>query len=225
MYMSLTIVINSCKSYENITLPRILGSLFKNNPGFPVLVISGGHDSFRTVISHPPLTIVETDINSFEYTAFITLSENPQLLKTDWILFLHDTIGIGDTFFQRVQSLQLPTDATTVSFRFPSANIGLYHKSIFEKDKHVLKILKNKDCSQDMLNSYKSFTIVTEDAFFRMNMGRHLFFPNPSVPLWDSGTTDPFNTGTQRIKEVFPDLDCWKFKASWALKDTYTLSP
>jgi hypothetical protein len=226
----ITIIINSTKSYAPITLPPLLHTLIQYNPGFNILVIIGDCLEKRIVSQVNFLTIVETDNNSLDFTGIITLLEKPELLTTPWFLYLHDTIGIGSTFFQCLLDLNL-TDSyedetnkiTTISFQFPSANIGLYHKNVIERLKPAILQLKNTNNS--ILQELKSLSIVTEDAIFRMNMQEHSTFPTKSIPNSENELEDPYKTGVKRLKEYYPDLDFWKYKASYSLAYTYTMKP
>jgi len=226
----LTIVINSTKTYAHITLPPLIEMIKKFNPGFRVLVVIGNHDIKRVASVEDYITYVESDNNSLDYTGIITILEEPQILLTEWFLYLHDTIELGPTFFNRLLNCYLPEynpenskNITSVSFRFPSANLGIYNINCIKRLKPAILQLKNKDNS--ILQELKSLSIVVEDGIFRMNMQEHRFFMTPPEPKWDEPTVDKYNTGVKRLKEYYPDLDLWKFKASFALSYTYTMSP
>lgn len=222
----LTIVINSCKVYATATLPPLIDNIKKNNPGFKILVIIGDHVEKRIISVEDNITIIETDNNSIDYTAMITLLEKPEILTTDWFLYLHDTIQLGPTFFQKLQGINLenfPKKITTISFQFPSANIGLYHKDVISRLKPAILKFKNQDNS--ILHELKSLFVAAEDAIFRMNMQEHTMFPTKPDTKWNDPLIDLFNTGRKRLTEYYADLDFWKVKATFALAYTYTLEP
>lgn len=220
-----TLVINSCFAYANKTLPPLIKSIIEFNPGFNVIIVVGGapSSSLKMAVDRN-IVIMEVTHNSFDFTAFIALLEmNLQLLTTPFLFFMHDTVIIGPKFFSTLLSIQVPESITSISFQHPSSNIGIYHRSVLHKFNDTILRFKNSKSDHESLNELKHLHVVIEDLIFRLNTKSHRFFPTKSIPNWGS-TEDPYNSGTQRIKEYFPDLDFYKWKATWALADTYTLA-
>jgi hypothetical protein len=193
-----------------------------------VLIIIGDYPEKRVVFDENNIKIVETDNNSIDYTAMITLLEQPEILTTDWFFYIHDTVQFGSQFFNRLNHIMKgviekckTTKITTVSFNFPSSNNGIYHKYVINRLKPA--ILKFKNTDNSILQELKSLFVATEDAIFRMNMQEHVFFPTAIDVGWQRPRPDFYNTGKTRLTEYYPDLDIWKFKATFGLAYTYVL--
>jgi hypothetical protein len=222
----ITLVVNSCKTYSKIALPVFLEHANKYNPGFSIVVIIGGCPTPNppSVIGH--YTIVETRNNSLDYTGLIGLIEEDIKIKP-LFFYIHDTTVLGPKFFSALEAYSvLPEGKTSMSFQFPSSNIGIYSTSLLKKYEAEILALRNTDESTDRLNYLKDVFILDEDKFFRLNIENNAFFPTKSIPDW--GTTSEFyKNGNQRLKEYFPDLDFTKLKASWARKldCKYMMSP
>lgn len=222
----ITLVVNSCKTYSTIALPKLLESLNKYNPGFKVVVVIGGCSTPTPPVVMGNYTIVETRNNSIDLTGFIGLIEE-DIKLTPLFFYIHDTTEVGPGFFPALERYSvLPDGVTSASFQFPSCYIGIYSTSLLDKFKNEIFSLKNMDESSTTLRKLKDLLIDQEDKLFKLNIQNHAFFPTKPIPNW--GTTDDiYKCGIQRLREYYPDFDFTKFKGSWAKRAdlSYPITP
>jgi len=219
----LTIIVNSTKKYANKTLPILIESFqkYKKDYNPNIIFIIGGYDEYK-VRKMASYTFIEVDNNTIDYTGLIAILEYP-ILTNEHFLYIHDTIVIGETFFERVSKLpEIPTN-TTVSFQYPSSFIGIYSTNVLTKFKEYILNMKNKDYSNMALQRIKHECVLGEDSIFRMNHENHLFFPTKSEPKWGT-TVNIYTDDIPRLPEYYSDLDFLKYKATWGRNDTYTYS-
>ena len=211
------IVVNSTKNYANKTLPLLLESFEKYKKDFnpEIIIIIGGFDEFN-LRKQGNYTFIEVDNNTIDYTGLIAILEN-NIINEEHFLYIHDTMIIGEQFFDRLYNLpKVPTNKT-VSFQFPSSFIGIYSKNVLENFKDNLFKIKNSDYQDKTLKYIKHQCVIGEDSIFKMNIDNHLFFPTKPEPKW--GTTVNIYSDIPRLPEYYADLDFYKYKATWARCD------
>jgi hypothetical protein len=221
-----TLVINSCKKYFNIVCEKLLIDINKKNLGFNIIVFVGGHDTFKVIEISPLLRIVEIDNNSMDMTSYIGIAEHPELITTPFVFYVHDTIMIGDGFFPILQGFPYENikEGCSISFLFPSSNMGLIHRTLFTKFKRHILFLKNTDYSEEGLQAIKSVCVLTEDFLFRLNFNNHMGFPNKPLPQWSS-VEDIYGNGVKRMQEIYTDFDFCKYKGTFNRADVYNINP
>ena len=165
-------------------------------------------------------------MNSFDFTGLITIVENPDIIQTDYIFYMHDTVGFGPDFFTILPKVDLVANPSAICFQCPSANMGFYRKSYLLEPIQAATLLqlRNTDSSPEKLQALKHMMIVLEDLVFKLHPTRVFMFPTAPKPEWGKEVF-PYGTDTPRIKELYEDLDFWKYKASWSRADSYNLRP
>lgn len=157
--------------------------------------------------------------NSFEYTALIELLHRD--LAWDRYFLLHDTCVAGDTCVDKILEACPDNEECTVSFNFPSMNIGWYSTKTLNMHKTWLESMKCTD--PGLLHVAKSRAVDFEDYVFKRQhqKGMHRFLGRVTCV---SGPTDYYGTGVDRVVEYYASLDVYKIKANWYVRDVYQLS-
>ncbi len=222
-----TIVFNSCTKYAGVTVTPLLYQLAALNPGYKIMFVLGGHEEYRVEVADTT-TFVSTPVNSFDFTGLITIVEHPELITTPYIFYMHDTVSLGKSFFEKIQTTDFEANKfpPAICFEFPSANIGFYRMSFLLESvpKTILAHLKNTDSSEEKLQAFKHFMIMLEDILFKLYPKKALRFPHKPKPLWGEEVF-PYGSTTPRIRELYEDMDFCKYKASWSPAEHYNITP
>jgi hypothetical protein len=216
----ITIVINSVKRDDPRVVKHLMDSL-QPNPGYTIILVVGGCDTYET-IQHPTYTEVRVTHNSIDNTGLIAYLEGqlPQV-TTPWFLYLHDTCKAGPSFFTKLTQLATLLDPRkTVSFPFPSMNIGMYSVRVVEQFRSNIMALKNTFNTLESIQRCKAAGVRTEDCVFKLNRAHHAILGRNRTT---TGPTDYYGNGIPRIVEYFEALDLYKIKANWYAKPVYEL--
>lgn len=211
--------------YCKQTVPPLLYDLANRNPGYHVVFVLGGNSEFR-IEKTLNTTFISTPVNSFDFTGLITLVENPEIITTEYIFYMHDTVAFGPDFFTILAKVDLDPKPPAICFRCPSANMGLYSMSYLLEPTQTTTLLqlRNTDSSPEKLQALKHMMVVIEDLIFKLHPTRIFMFPTAPSPQWGKEVF-PYGTDTPRMKEIYEDLDFWKYKATWSPAKTYNLQP
>ncbi len=153
--------------------------------------------------------------NSMDFTGLISLIELN--IESDYWFLLHDTCYVGDKFYKTVTEYPYEDKKYISLDNELSMNMGAYRWDYIQEKKQDIIRYKN---TSDSLQEYKSLLIMDEDIFFRPSAHHFNVSRRQS-----SDPTDYYNNGTDRIIEYFPNIDLYKVKANWCLKDIYVNKP
>lgn len=163
------------------------------------------------------INVYRCDNNSIDFTTLISIIDLN--LYIDNFFIMHDTAYVGENFYFKV--LNEPIDCSTISLTFDgySMNMGLYTKDHIIENKNQILSLKNIDYSIESLQHWKKEGIKHEDRFLHPKI-KSYNYTNRQV----LGEIDYYETGTKRILEYFPEIDFYKIKANWHVKEQYELN-
>jgi hypothetical protein len=198
----------------SIALNHLLESMRKQKEfnNYEVLIVIGGyyhHDTYKCR-KESNITYIECNHNSMDLTALITLFDMYKDNVNEHYFYLHDTCKVGDTFYEKLKSIDLTGVSSIKINRQFSMNIGIYSQGIINTFGELLVSLKN--FTNDGLVSLKK-TQYVEDYIFN-NDPKNQILHNYNAHNF-TGPTNYYNTGTMRIVEYYPTLDLYKIKANW----------
>lgn len=217
----LNIVINSYKDNE-IALTKLISSL-KKSPDykkFPIYVFIGGYYDISTPLKsyNENITYIKCNHNSIDFTGLIGIMEFfPQ--NDEYYFYLHDTCMVGPNFLDNISKINLNNVSSLRLKEYPSMNIGIYSNKLIHNNKSTLLELKNTDPNKTQ--EFKKKGVDMEDIIFRNDPNNKLI-NNKDNSLYVDGPFDIYKTGIPRIIEYY-DLDLFKLKANWKIKDQYEL--
>lgn len=226
-----TVVIHTCASYAPTTLPMLLESLeLAGVPTESVLVVCGQcADGQRPVVETGNVLYRNVRMITVPYTAesltgLICLSEQHSLVDSPWVLYIQDTMVVGDEFLPRAleahrQILGLPSTSESPVLcvklldKF-SLSVGFYNTTWLRGlDLRDLKTTVN----EDDLHAMRDIKTWCEDKVFDLCPLDSVRFlgrfdsPEDRRLLGDFKYSD---TSAARQIEHYPSLDLYKFK-SW----------
>lgn len=218
----ITIVINSHKN-NTLALNKLLDSLKKCNEfnEYNIIVFIGGYyenADYKSEMVSDNIKYVYCNHNSIDFTGLISIMEF--LPKQDeYYFYLHDTTVVGPQFLKKISEIDINAD--TIRLRpSTSMNIGIYSNNIIHRCRDILKNLKNTDESK--IQYYKKKGVEDEDIIFKNDNGSKLIYNKDNL-LNVSEPYDYYNNGVKRIVEYY-DIDLYKIKANWKVKDIYELN-
>lgn len=210
------VVSSHIKSYKT-TIKGLIDDFNINNIKLEdVLFYVGGFDN-ESIEEIDGLLIRKVKHNSMDFTGIISLLEDEYFNYTyDYThyFFIHDTVKLGDRFYDNVINANL--DNARLTSDFLGMNMGMLTRDYIISKKDEILMFKNTDYNIDSIKKFKSFIISKEDIIF--------------IKLKDSfnktkriitGPVDYYGNGTLRIIEYYKDLDLYKIKANWFYKDNY----
>lgn len=222
--VKLKIVINS-NNNGNIALNLLLESmkLCEEYNDYEIIIIVGGYYNNKDyeIVQKGNITYIHCNHSSFDFTGLITLIELFENSINNYYLYLHDTCRVGKDFYKKLQSVNLTNISSIKINKGASMNIGFYSQKILNKFKIYLLNKKNTDVNK--LMEFKRISIQDEDYIFKndkYNITLYNFYLNCSTlkPI------DYYKTGTMRIVEYYNNLDLYKIKANWYIRDSYELN-
>jgi len=229
MSASLAIVITSYAGNGSQALDRLLESIraCPDASCFKVIVVVGGHDAYD-VRSEENIVWVHAPHNSIDFTGLIALVEleDDERLHSDWYFYVHETCQVGPTFFEKIHNLlsnQIAKNiaVSTVSFPFPSMNIGWYRRDYVLSSRHKLLDMKNLSMSREEAHRFKALNVRCEDMLFKSNSKKCHAFVDPDKVV--SEATDVYGTGVPRITELYRSIDMIKYKANWTRRTEFVI--
>jgi hypothetical protein len=159
------------------------------------------------------LIIRKVNHNSIDFTGIISLLED-NIQGYTHFFFLHDTIKLGKNFYDNIKINSY--DNARLTSDGPSMNMGILSKEYINLKVNEIFSMKNSDYSIDSINKFKSLCVILEDLIFKDI--KESFNKSHRIV---TGPIDYYNTGTLRIVEYYPDIDLYKIKANWFVKEKY----
>jgi hypothetical protein len=218
----ITIVINSHKN-NTFALNKLLDSLkkCKEYNDYNIIVFIGGYyenANYKSKAISNNITFVYCNHNSIDFTGLISIMEF-LAKKDEYYFYLHDTTVVGPQFLQKIGDIDITNEDTLRLRPSASMNIGIYSNNIIHQCSHILKKLKNTDDSKTQY--YKKKGVEDEDIIFKNDKNAKLIYNKDNL-VNVSEPYDYYNNGVLRIVEYY-DIDLYKIKANWHVKDTYEL--
>ncbi len=207
--------ISSHKDYMGLTEDKVVKSLINSgvSPEDIYFFIGGYEGEYRKLDGE--YNRYTCPHNSMDFTGLISLIELN--IESDYWFLLHDTCYVGDKFYKTVTEYPYEDKKYISLDNELSMNMGAYRWDYIQEKKQDIIRYKN---TSDSLQEYKSLLIMDEDIFFRPSVHHFNVSRRQS-----SDPTDYYNNGTDRIIEYFPNIDLYKVKANWCLKDIYVNKP
>ena len=200
------LVINSHVNNE-VALEHLLETL----GGFECTAVVGGCGGNYTTM-RGQCKIVNVMYNAIDFNGLLAILDGAVDVPEQFF-YIHDTMCAGPDFVRKVSELQCTSSA---SFLFPSMNIGVYTRTLLEKNRDFLESFRQ--CHDVQKN--KARCVDTEDFIFKTN-AYHTFIS--SGPPFVQGPVDYYGSGVQRIVEYYNAMDLYKIKANWTTKPLYQL--
>jgi hypothetical protein len=230
-------LINSTLQNQPI-LSRLIHSLHKNHILPEDILVVFGNSSHIYIQKNPDYYELGVTHNSIDFTALIAVIEHVYSLVDhgfslpDYWFYLHDTCEVGETFYQKLFTCthSFTNDVKPLTYK-KSMNIGLY-KYLFllnHKDR-ILKMRSSNHPRQEEVQHWKRAGVSYEDFIFHISSSSfsYSFIPS-SQPHDRTSVSAPSiiypNSSVLRITEYFQELDFYKYKANWELKEQYILDP
>lgn len=220
---NISIVINSHIKNVDIPLKNLLSTIKQNNNSnnnINIYAIIGGCNKFKEY-NIDNIKYIEVTHNSIDFTGLITLIEY-EIIKTEWFFYLHDTCKVGKRFYDYILKIcPLLKKNYTYSFTRHSMNMGFYNINILLKYKEKLLILKNNSNNIEDIIKYKKLGVSYEGFIFILNKENHLILK--CTKIIDSPKYI-YSDKILRITEYYKELDLYKYKANWCVKNNYELN-
>ena len=239
----LKFLINSNVKSAPIVLERLINSFY--NQSLPItndliLVVLGGSSNiyFKRESQYCVLGVPH---NSIDFTALIGVIEHIYTFVDhgfkipDYWFYIHDTCELGKDFLQllkpHIRNLYIDDVNIKPLTYIKSMNIGIY-KYLFllnHKD-HILKYRSHNHPTYEQIQYLKHVGVSIEDFIFQFeqnqNQNQSFMLPHKidRMVLGESKMIYE-NSTIMRITEYFDQLDLYKYKANWELKNVYILDP
>jgi hypothetical protein len=248
----LKFLINSNYKNHHVVLDKLIqsfyhqsykDSLITNND---ILVVLGGAQRIYFE-KKEKYCVLEVPHNSIDFTALIAVIEHIYTLIDhnfsipDYWFYLHDTCELGFHFLlllqPHIQKLYKTNCNTKPLTYIKSMNIGIYKYNFLMNIKNNILTLRSKNNpSYEEIQSLKKYGVIVEDYIFYQDKDQQTkdskkmcnsFMPNEYMDRTILGNPSIIynDSNILRITEYFDQLDFYKYKANWELKETYLLDP
>ncbi len=184
------ILITSHRDY-GLGLKRLLNSLNR----IPVVVTGGYAKRARLKVTH----------NSYDYTGLIEFILNPEILKTNWILTLQDTMECGDKTERLLKAFKPEPLKVAYAAWHGTCNLCIYRRDYLLEQRDF--ILAQKNCT-------KLDSIHQEGALWKTLKPDLRGELQPYACYSDLSIHYPYSN-VPRIKEHYAALDITKWKANY----------
>lgn len=159
--------------------------------------------------------------NSFDMNAYVSVVE--QDLKADRWFFIHDTTFVGSNFYTTLLECD-HSKKDVVSLlpwnKNPSMYMGSYSwDSLIQLKSLIVSDYKNESFDVSISNRFKTMLVQREST-------GEIFLRTPycySTIEIKGVVTGHYGSSTPRVLEYYPDIDLYKLKANWFVKDTWTV--
>ena len=210
-------LINSHIDSFNLTFKIVTESLVKSGISKDdIIFFIGGYEDYENR-QIQDINVYNCNHNSIDFTTLISIIDLN--LEIDNCFIMHDTSYVGENFYSKISSVQIDCPTISLTFDGYSMNTGLYTRDHIFKNKDRILSIKNSDYRLESLQHWKKIAVDNEDIFL-----------NPKIKAYNYsnriylGKTDFYKTGTMRMLEYFPDIDFFKVKANWEIKEVYELN-
>jgi len=180
-------------------------------------------DSFIFIVGGSPQELrngntIYTQLNCFDLTGLVYILTNNGIVdEKELFFYCHDTCDFGDSFYEKM--LEAAKDGLPKRLfinAIESMFIGLYDLAILNKFSSYILDYENTSNDFEVLNKIKS-SLISKESFILRN------YPHICSTRQDYEPTDVYKNGVVRKTEYFPDIDLYKFKANWFLKNKYEM--
>ena len=138
---------------------------------------------------------------AYEHTALIGYTEMPP--RFTHVFLLHDTCEVGEQFPYRVAHGLQFASVDVVAVNNGMCGFSLYRDAYLRSRTEELHALK--DCDKHTAMLHEGFLV----------RGKGQIAEYPGKPYEQLGMEDIYGTGTPRLKEYYPQVDMWKYKANY----------
>ena len=213
------ILITSHVDYFDVSCKFLLDSIYRNCPLIKpqdILVVKAGGVEDYTTEKKDDADIITAPHNEFDFTALIAVLELQY--PADYFFLMHDTCYVEKNFYPNFLKFEPGTKTKPVTSCQRSMSMGLYSKEFIVESKQELIDLKNTDYTVQGLQRSKSLAVEKEDFLFQR-------YPMSGYcqPPKDCGEKDFYNTGINRKTEYYRELDLYKIKSNWFIKNEWTI--
>jgi hypothetical protein len=222
--MNIKFAINSYIKFWETTIPILVSSMIKSGiDSNDIYVFVGGYDEYISIPNDYGIKIYGVPHNSIDFTGLVSLIELN--IENEYWFYLHDTCYVGSEFYNNIKNFKYPDEFKSVSVTNGfSMNMGLYTWQLIKEKQNMIISKKNSDYSVESILKYKKMGIEWEDSI----IGRGpLFYCNYGLvdrPQDREEFNNIYGTDTKRAIEYFTELDLYKVKANWHLKDQYEIN-
>lgn len=191
------IIISSCDSYLDLTVPLLLSTLRKT--GFKnkdiLIAVNSNIDSISTFNN---VKVFKYNSYMYEHIAFKACLD----IKED-MFFLHDTCEVLPKFKETIESFPLDSfDSVMLTTVHTSTGIGFYKYSYIKTKENFINSINKIDKKQ---------AISLENTFFGGNVGS---FGN-KVPFLSEPRPSPYKGSSFRTYNLFNPPGIIKYCANW----------
>ena len=211
---NIKIVINSNVNNFHTTGEKIKNSkTYINNKDSFIFIVGGCEEESKED------NIVYTKVNSFDLTGLVYILKNNTIVdEKELFFYCHDTCGFGDDFYEKILNASKEGLPKRLYFNaVESMFIGLYDLKILNKFSDHIIAYENYSNDFEILNKIKS-SLISKESFILRN------HPHICNVRQDFDPSDVYKNGVMRKTEYFPDIDLYKFKANWFLKNKYEIN-
>ena len=207
---------NALDTLYSLLVPTLIASGIEP---IDIFYFVGGSEEEKHYINEDNVNIILTKQQSIDFTGIIGILE--WNFKSDFWFLLHDTAYVGSKFFNFIQTFENFEKYDTIKLiNGVSMNIGLYKQTHLDNMKeYIISNFKNVDNSYESLQKYKKLGIPNED-FILNGSNNRTYYENNALILKEG---DFFNNGVIRRIEYFPNIDLYKVKANWYVKNEYEM--
>ena len=207
--------ISSNINYYKKTHPIIVSTLLASGvPANDIYFFIGGSNSFYKIEDFSGINAYVVGHNSMDFTALISVFEL-NLYSPYWFL-LHDTSYVGVDFYKKIIEYDY-INKLSVSLTYnKSMNIGAYSWQLLKNKSEALFVFKNRNYSTDGIQFCKKQAVFYEDYFLDK---QYYYCTNPRKVGHEKNLL--YKTKTNRIIEIFDEIDFYKVKANYDFKEKY----
>jgi hypothetical protein len=221
--MRVTYCIPTCKANAAISLKILIPSMIDCGISVDdIIIVEGGHNQREQYVDNFGALHINTNHNSFDYTAIIEVVESN--FNLNYIFNIHDTCRVGPKFKGIVDSANYTYDKIAAyhnNINGASMAMGLIKYSYLLKHKQLIQTFKNTDYSHEGLKKAKYNAVVIEDSLF-WNLS------DTVCGTFSRGTDriemgiQPTYKGLDRLVEYYEPLDLYKFKSNYGQSSDFT---
>jgi len=203
--MNIKFAISTNTSYMNQTLPVLFDSVKQNKIKNDQVIVFVNESTYDGIDVVDEVTYHHSkDTTYFEWLIPKLIIERE--LKSDWWFLLHDTVVLGETFYQKVMNHD-NKDKNIITVTSIN-NIGMLKQEVFTTHKKYftenIKTLSDLESSLER----KKWIVDHENEYFRLE--DYIYFYGDSSIY--NNYSDVVCYDTMRDVEYFRNVDLYKFK-------------
>jgi hypothetical protein len=189
------------------TLPILFASMKKNNiPNNQIFVFVNEAENDDIITKDGVTYYNSSDRTYFEWIIPKLILQNN--LQSDWWFLLHDTVILGDTFFEKVSAHENNNAKLIMMSSVMSNNMGMVKQEVFDIHRGYFEYeLNDLNKNVDAL-SRKLWVIRHENDYLKIDPSRMVFYNDDR---YENMTMQQY-IGSNRYVEYFPNIDLYKMK-------------